>query len=673
MNTRLLKPRAIKRGLLLITFLIACLLSAQGAQEAKKRPMTLDDIIAMRAVSDPQLSPDGRTVAFVVTQADMKANFRNSDLWIVSTDGGAPQQLTRGPKRDDQPLWSPDGRNIAFISDRDGKPQIYLISPSAGEAYKLTDHRVGIQSFAWSPDGKSIAFIAADPIPEEREKEKREGFDQIVVDQEHQYAHISRIDIESKKVTHLTEGPLHAVELAWSPDGQQIAFTGRNTPKLADMFTTEIYLISANGGALRQLTQNQRAENNLAWSFDGKKLSYLSTSDKYPSIGPSRVHLLTMPQGGEPKVLQRGFDGYIRNHVWSRDGKYIYLQVDYRVNRHIYRMSADGAELESLTVQPGAISAFSLSANDRIAYLYETPERPADVWFSNLQRPAGAAFGDLLLRSDRLTGMNPEVGSLLLGKTEVVRWKSSKDGREIEGLLVYPISYNVGQRYPLITSVHGGPEGAYVQSFMASHNEFPHVLAAEGYAYFFPNFRGSSNYGAAFAEANVGDLGGGDFQDIMSGIDFLIQKGIADPNRLGIKGWSYGGYMSGWAIGHSDRFKAAAFGAGLSNAISYYSQADIQHQRETLHQGNPWRNPQNMIERSPVMYLQNARTPSLIFHGEKDERVPLPQSLETYMGLRKHNVPAELVIYPREPHGLREPKHQLDKMRRELAWFKRYL
>jgi dipeptidyl aminopeptidase/acylaminoacyl peptidase len=307
-------------------------------------------------------------------------------------------------------------------------------------------------------------------------------------------------------------------------------------------------------------------------------------------------------------------------------------------------------------------------AADRIAYLKEDSSHPADVYIAAL-----SARGSVRTEARRLTKMNSQVESFALGRVETVKWKSSKDGREIEGVLIYPIDYEAGKRYPLITSIHGGPEGAYQLSFMASYSEFPHVYAARGYASFFPNFRGSSNYGYEFASANVGDLGGGDYQDIISGVDYLIERGIADPARLAIKGYSYGGYMSGWIIGHTDRFKVAVFGAGLSNAISYYSQADIQFSRETLHQGTPWRNNQNMIERSPVFYLQNARTPSLIYQGEKDERVPLPQSLETYMGLKKAGVTTQLIIYPREGHGLREPAHQLDKMRRELEWVERYI
>lgn len=652
-------------------FVLLVFISTVGlTRGSEKRPMGIDDVLALRQAGDPQISPDGESIVFVVTHADLENNVRNSDLWLVTTGGEAPRQLTQWEKRDDQPSWSPDGQMIAFISDRDGKPQIYLISVTGGEASRLTSHPVGIDRFEWSPVGRRMAFIAKDPIPEQREKEKREGFDQILYSQEHQYARISIIDVPTQKVTLLTSGSGHAVDLAWSPAGRSLAFTSRSTPKLADAFTTEIFLLdlegdSEHGGTPRQLTRNDREETNLAWSPDGRALSYLSTTGTYRSIGPDRIHVLDPANPEKLRILHPSFDGYIRNQVWDAEGQSIYVQADLGVHRRIYRIDADGTRLEALTPAKGSSSGLSVAAQTGIlAFLRETPEEPADVWIEDGKTPG---------KGRRLTQLNPQLNDLLLAKTEIVRWKSSKDQREIEGLLVYPLSFESSRRYPLVTSVHGGPEGAYVESFMATHSEFPHVLAGEGYACFFPNFRGSSNYGQSFAEANVGDLGGGDFQDVISGIDYLVERDIADPNRLAIKGWSYGAYMSGWAIGHTERFKAAVFGAGLSNAVSYYSQADIQYQRETLHEGTPWRNPENMLERSPVFHLQHAKTPSLIFHGEKDERVPLPQSLETYMGLHKHGVPVELVIYPREGHGLREPKHQLDKIRRELNWLKKYI
>ena len=653
-----------------------------------KRAMTFEDVMSLRVVSDPRISPDGKQVAFVVTQADMKTNFRNSDVWLVSADGGEPRQLTRSPKRDDQPSWSADSRRLAFVSDRDGKAQVYVLAIEGGEARKVTDVKTAVQGFEWSPDGKRIAYIAADPVSDAREKEKKDGFDQIVTDSDYSYARINVIEVSDRSGS-LPEpikltGALHVVDLAWNPTGDAIAFTARTTPKLADSGTTEIYVIDANykNAKPTQITKNLRVESDVAWSPDGNKISYLSGSDKYATIGPSRIHHLgtyrVIAKDGQTETLT-GFavpdlytalypeaDFYVARCEWSRDGSLIFA-ADQGTTRQLFQSSTRGDQRQ-LTTGKGLSGTFSVAAaSDRIAYLKEDPTHPSDVYVAAL--PAAGPLGE----SRRLTTMNPQAESFRSGRVETIKWKSSKDGREIEGILVYPINYEAGKRYPLITSIHGGPEGAYQLSFMASYGEFPHIYAARGYASFFPNFRGSSNYGYEFASANVGDLGGGDYQDIMSGVDYLIERGIADAARLAIKGYSYGGYMSGWIIGHTDRFKAAVFGAGLSNAISYYSQADIQFSRETLHQGTPWRDNKNMVERSPVFYLQSAKTPSLIYHGEKDERVPLPQSLETYMGLKKAGVTTQLIIYPREGHGLREPAHQLDKMRREFEWIDKYL
>ena len=682
----------LKNRLWLFALILSTTIQPAGAQP--KRAMTVDDVMSMRTVSDPRISPDGRSVAFVVTQADMKTNFRNSDVWIVGSDGGEPRQLTLAPKRDDSPQWSSDSRNLAFISDRDGKAQVYVIRVDGGEAEKVTDAKTAVQSFAWSPDGKRIAYIAADPLPEAREKEKKDGFDQVRVDSDYQFAHISVTDLpspngETAKPVKLTDGALHVAELEWSPDGKLIAFTARSTPRLADSSTTEVYWIDLTAQPARpvKLTSNDRAESNLVWSPDGKMLSFLSTSDKYPTIGPSRIHLMKAEDatrydllterglsGQRPstQALQPQFDGYITRYEWSSDGRFIYFTSDSGARRRIGRIGSDGAKLETQSGCDCLEGPFSFSAKSgRVAYIKEDAAHPADVWVASINPDLKG--GAIMSNPRQLTHMNPQTDQFSLGRVEVVKWKSSKDNREIEGLLVYPIDYEQGKRYPLITSIHGGPEGAYQLSFMASYAEFPHVYAARGYASFYPNFRGSSNYGAEFASANVGDLGGGDYEDVMSGVDYLIERGVADPARLAIKGYSYGGYLSGWIIGHTTRFKAAVFGAGLSNAISYYSTGDIQFQRETLHQGTPWRNNQNMIERSPVFYLQNAKTPSLIYHGEKDERVPLGQSMETYMGLKKANVTTEMIIYPREGHGLREPKHQLDKMRREMEWIEKYV
>jgi dipeptidyl aminopeptidase/acylaminoacyl peptidase len=271
-----------------------------------------------------------------------------------------------------------------------------------------------------------------------------------------------------------------------------------------------------------------------------------------------------------------------------------------------------------------------------------------------------------------LTRLNPQIESLTLGQLDAVKWMSN-DGTEVEGLLVYPVGYQTGARYPLLTYIHGGPEGAYTLGFNASWSAFPQVYAGAGYAVFMPNFRGSSNYGAQFAQSNARLVGKVDYEDILSGVDHLIKLGLADENRLAVAGWSYGGYMSAWIIGHTDRFKCAAYGAGLSNAVSYWGTADIVEQRERLHGGTPWEAHKMFDEQSPLNYLTKVKTPALIFHGEKDERVPLGQSLETYRTLKRLGVTTQLVIYPDQGHGLLTPSYQLDKMRREFAWIEKYL
>ena len=400
-----MKSKAINQ---LLLFGVLLSLAATVAAQSK-RAMAFEDILSLRVASDARLSPDGRYVAFVVTQADMKTNFRNSDVWLVSTEAGEPRVLTRSLKRDDQPRWSPDSRRLAFISDRDGKAQIYVISIDGGEAEKITDSPTAVQGFAWSPDSRKIAFISPDPLPESREKEKKDGFDQIVVGADYQYARISVVEVgsaQTRKPVVITSGNFHVSELAWSPDGSVIAFTARSTPMLADAATTEVYAVAPRAASKQlRVTNNDRSESDLCWSPDGAMISYLATADKYPTIGPSRIHLLKtdkltnqLSEGNSvselrmdaARVLQPQFDGYITRQAWSRDGRFIYLAADHRVGRHVYRLSADGAQLERITKEDGAQTSFTLSEKtDRIAYLKEDATRPADVYTAVIDK-AGA-------------------------------------------------------------------------------------------------------------------------------------------------------------------------------------------------------------------------------------------------------------------------------------------
>jgi dipeptidyl aminopeptidase/acylaminoacyl peptidase len=642
-------------------------LFAGAALSQSKRAMTPEDIVSLSRASDAQISPDGRRIAFVRTSWDRENDRFNSDLWLVD-ELRQLVRLTSHPRRDDSPRWSPDARRLAFLSERGSEStpsaQIWLLNPQGGEPVHLTSHKASIQSFEWSPDGRFIAFIAEEPS-EIKSKTKPP----IVVDEDHRFAQLWIVDAASQQIKQLTRGSRHIIEFNWSPDGSQIVFTARATPKLMDSGTTEVFVTPANlqnapydTAQSRQITKGNGAESQPRFSPDGRWISYLARADGDPNVGPDRIHLVPA-RGGEAIVLAKNFDGYVRSYRWMFDSQRVVFLAAMGVNAHLYWMSVGEGAPTVMTRNDGVTTAFSMTIDGmNIAYVHEHPRMPTEVALLNARNMIPIL----------LTRLNPQIESLTLGQVETIKWRSN-DGTEIEGLLVYPVGYQTGKRAPLLTYIHGGPESAYTKSFNASWSAFPQIYAGRGYAVFMPNFRGSSNYGAKFAQANAKLVGKIDYEDILSGIDHLIKLGVAEESKLAIAGWSYGGYMSAWIIGHTSRFKCAAYGAGLSNAVSYWGSADIVHQRERLHGGAPWEARKLFDGQSPLNYLTNVKTPALIFHGEKDERVPLGQSQETYRTLRRLGVTAQLVIYPDQGHGLTVPSYQLDKMRREFAWVEKYV
>jgi dipeptidyl aminopeptidase/acylaminoacyl peptidase len=645
-----------------VTFFFAVAASAQT-----KRPMTPEDVVSLNRASDAQMSPDARHIAFVVSAWDQENDRFNSDIWLIDELRQAIR-LTSHPKRDDSPRWSPDSRRIAFLSERgaDAAAQIFLLNPLGGEPVQLTRSRAPIQSFEWSPDGRLIAFIA------EEAPDKPKTKPPIVVDGDQRAAQLWIVDVASGEIKPLTRGSRHVTAFDWAYDGSRIVFTARATPKLMDNGTTEVFVTPASlqnapyGAAnWKRITQGGGAESQPRFSPDGRWISYLARADGDANVGPERIHVVAAT-GGEPRALPAdfaNFDGYISSYRWVFDSERFVFLAALGTSANLYTMRIDDSAPVLMTRNEGVTTGFSMTVDGmNIAYVHENPRMPTEVALLNARNMIPIL----------LTRLNPQTESLTLGQVEAVKW-ASNDGTEIEGLLIYPVGYQTGRRYPLLTYIHGGPEGAYTKSFNASWSAFPQVYAGAGFAVFMPNFRGSSNYGAKFAQSNAKLVGKIDYEDILSGVDHLIKIGIADENRLAIAGWSYGGYMSGWIIGHTDRFKCAAYGAGLSDAVSYWGTADIVEQRERLHGGTPWEARKMFDEQSPLNYLTNVKTPTLIFHGEKDERVPLGQSLETYRTLKRLGATTQLVIYPDQGHGLATPSYQLDKMRREFAWIEKYL
>ena len=657
----------------LLSIAVLCILFAT-AIPAQKRAMTAEDVVSLKAVSNPQISPDGRQVVFVMSEADLKANESFSHLWMVAAAGGEPHRFTWSLKNESAPQWSPDGKWIAFVSNREGKraadgegaakSQVWIIPAAGGEAQQLTDVKGGVSAagfggggYSWSPDSARIAFITPEPASDEEQKRMKEKRDMIVVDKDIKMSQLWVIDIASRQANQITHDRLDASDPQWSPDGKQIAYVARPSPKADDGVLGDIMAISASGGTAVMLTKNEGPDTSPRWSPDGRFIAYLS--GRRPQSGGQNDVMVMPSTGGQPRNLTEDFDRNEANPVWSPDGKMIYFQAGLGTNTHMFSVPAGGGPVKPLISGERVIGAGRPSKDGKIlVFTLSDPLRPADVWIA-------AADGT---KAKALTKMNPQVDDFKLGTTAVIRWKNG-DGGEIEGLLVKPVDYQPGTICPMIVEPHGGPAGVQSTRF----NGMWQVMAGRGYAVFAPNFRGSDGYGKKHIEANVGKWGVVDFQDIMTGVDDVIAQGIADPDRLGVEGWSYGGYMSNFINTHSNRFKAAVPGAGMSNMVSFFGTTDIQRFTVYYMTGRPWEAVEIYQRSSPIANVAKAKAPTLILHGEADRRVPIEQGEQMYMALKNDGVETEMVRYPREPHGFQEPNHQIDRIQRTVDWFDRFL
>lgn len=656
----------------LFTALSVCLLFFSIAHAQQKRPMTIEDVLAMKNVGGAQISPDGKMVLYSLSYADLKENKSRTELWMVRTGGGEPFRFTSG-ERDTAQSWSPDGQTIAFLSARDGgssaegspgrpNPQIHLISPFGGEARKLTNSKTGVSAYSWSPDSKKIAYVAQVPLTEAEEKKQKEKDDPQVADEQFRYSHLWVIDVESGKAAEIVKENLVLSDPQWSPDGTRLSFTAHPTPKADDGSLSDIYIANADGsGRPKKLFENNGPDSGARWSPDGKLIALSSRDAQHGLLGVQ--HLFVIPSGGgTPRAIAPNVDNP-SNVTWAQDGSAIFLSALDGTSTAIYRAPLDGETAIPLWSDDGVISGFSLSGdNERVAFSLSDLQHPADIFVSPFPK----------FSAKRLTNHNPVIETLALGRSQVSHWKS-KDGREIEGIVIFPAGYEQGKRYPTLALIHGGPSGVWTQSFPASWGNYAHVWAGKGWVVFLPNVRGSAGYGEEFLLSNVGDWGGGDYQDIQSGLDELIKQGVADPEKLGQSGWSYGGYMTAWTLTQTSRFKAVMVGAGLTDMFSMYSTNDLQRILEGYFGGTPFDDPKAYEQASAMTFIKQAKTPALIMHGGSDNRVPPDQAKELYMGLRKNNVPVQMVIYPREGHPILEPRHQLDKMKRETAWFSKHV
>jgi dipeptidyl aminopeptidase/acylaminoacyl peptidase len=660
----------LRRPLLLAPLLALVLAAAAAAQE---EVLTPDLILTIRQVTDVQIAPDGSRVIVQVSRprtADERPGGAIPELWILPTSGGDPTRFTTNEDGDRSPQWSPDGRSIAFLSRRAGSEftQVHVIPASGGEARRLTSAPNNVGSFKWSRDGSTIAYTVTDPKTREELEAERQGKDWVVVDRNYKHTRLHAIDIASRKSHVVTQADVTVHDYDWAPDGARLLVMTAPTPTVDDSFMRlSIQTVPASGGTPTLVTKTEGKLSHPRWSPDGKWIAWLGAVQLNDPFAGSVF--LAPAGGGAAENLTPKWEGTGTWLGWlPGEGSTIALVATERQDTKVYTLSV--ADRTRRPIDTGAVTLLAglsfTSDGRRLAYPASTPTHPNDAFATALGTPGAT----------RLTTLNPQLQSVQLGEQEVVRWKA-RDGWDIEGVLVKPVGYRAGQRYPVIMQPHGGPEAADLNGWLGTHTRWGQMLAGRGYAVFYPNYRGSIGRGPAFAMGDHRDLMGREFEDMLDGLDHLVKVGIADPTRIGVGGGSYGGYTSAWAGTYaSERFRAAVMWMGISNWISMTGTADIFYENSTVH----WdlmmyenNNYEIYWERSPLKHIQNANTPMLIIHGAVDPRVPIGQSEEMYTALKWKGVPVEFVRYPRAGHGVTERAHQEDFMNRVIAWFDKYV
>lgn len=627
--------------------------------------------LQVKRIQAVNVSPDGQRVVFEVATADTsdERSAWVSQIHVANADGSGARQLTYGEQSSRAPVWSPDGRWIAFLSAREGKTDLYRLPVAGGEAQRLTRVKSGVVDFAWAPGGDTIALLITDSTTTAEDDALKQKRDVRVIDEAQKHARLYVLELSDAGAAGaprlLTPGAVHvgAGEYDWAPDGSAIVYSFQPTPSVNDWPRADVAVVELATGTRRPLAATKRAETTPRYSPDGASIAF-TASDDPPTWGfASRVHVVPAT-GGEPRPLAESYDGQPDLLGWSRDGSRVLIAETHRTIGRVSALPVAGGAPADLSPADLMVTNARLNATrTHLGFVSQDVDRPPEAWIAAL----GARFEPKAVSRVQSRPAAP------LGRTEVVRWTSG-DGKEIEGLLTTPPNWRQGTRVPLLVIVHGGPTGVFTRSFIGVASQYPvATFAAKGYAILRCNVRGSSGYGREFRYANYKDWGGGDYRDIMTGVDAMIARGIADSTRLGIMGWSYGGYMTSWVITQTKRFRAASVGAGVTNLMSFTGTADIPGFIPDYFGGEYWDAFDAWRSRSAMFHIKGVTTPTLIQHGEEDRRVPVSQGYELYNALRRQGVTTQLIIYPRMGHGLTEPKFQLDAAERNLDWFTRHL
>jgi dipeptidyl aminopeptidase/acylaminoacyl peptidase len=664
---------------MLLASLLSILPLAAATSTAETRPLRPGDIYALRDVDDPQLSPEGKWVAYTVTRRDEKEDESDADLYMSPLSGGPAVRLTAGKKSEKSPRWSPDGRWLAFLSGREGKKtQVWLMSREGGEAVKLTDYKASVSSLAWSPDSRRLALIVSDVDPDdpdagdddEKADDKKKAPKPIVLHRlqfKRDYegylrdvrSHVHVFDVAAKTSFALTSGSYDDDDPAWSPDGRWIAFTSKRTKGDPDASRdSDIFVVEARAGAEpRSLATGPGGDQHAAWSPDGASIVYEAGGDPKDLWYGANHAAVVAVAGGAPRALTASLDRNIGQPRFSPDGRFVYFLLEDGGNRHLARVLAAGGPVERVAGGERDISAFTVSSKGDVALLVSEPQLPPEVF---ALAPAGALRRVSTVNDEFLKGIR---------LASVERFKArSADGTMIDGFLTRPPDAPAGVRLPTVLRIHGGPVDQFSTAFELEWQ----MLAGAGFAVVTANPRGSSGYGTAFSRAIWADWGNKDFQDVMAAVDHVVAMGVADPDRLGVGGWSYGGILTDYVITKTTRFKAAISGASEANFLSNYGTDHYQYEWET-ELGLPWQNVERWVKLSPWFAIEKVTTPTLLMGGADDVNVPLLNSEQLFQALRRLGRETELVVYPGQNHGIRRPSYYKDRFERYIAWYDRYL
>ena len=646
-----------------IVLVAALSVSAQGL-----RPMTVVDLINVPSVRDPQLSPDGSQLLYVRSDADWKANKRISHIWRVNADGTGSIQLTSHIEGESSPRWSPDGRTIAFLAKRgeEEHEQIYLIPNIGGEARPLTSHASAGSNISWSPDGESIYFLAADPkTPEEKAREEAQD-DVIAFDEDYKQRHLWKVSLDDGPEERITEGDFSIRGYRLSRDGSKISFHRAPTPLFDDSDEGEVWVMDSDGGNAEQLTRNTVSERGATLSPDNTQVLFTTDSNERFETYYNDNIFIVPAGGGRHRMLLRDMPHEVQSASWSADGRSVFFTANTGVRSELFLVDVENERLEQVTTGDQSIGGWSyVPSAEKHVFSINTATNAGDVW--------SLAVGST--SPVRITRVYDYLSDeFRLPRQEAIEWEG-EDGVRVGGLVYYPLDYQSGTRYPLIVQTHGGPAASDKFGFGRWSN-YTQVLTAMGYMVLKPNYRGSTGYGDDYLRDMVGHYYRQAHLDVMTGVDHLIEQGLVDGDRMGKMGWSGGGHMTNKIITHTDRFKAASSGAGAVNWISMYAQSDVRIYRTPWFGGTPWQEnaPIDVYwDNSPLKDIHRVTTPTIVLVGEKDVRVPSPQSVELYRALKSNGVDTHLYIAPREPHGWQELRHELFKVNVELDWFEKHV